>query len=623
MVGNLSEYVDYRLKPISVTRFGSTQTVGTIVRNGIDNLTMQWPQATPGTSNLALTMGSFHNSKNYANSGNAQLGLFDASSAAWDGIGFRCMGVRADTVPSLAEMALVDQPKYTPADMIEAPSTRHVPENNFVGDDKPERLTVSIGGNTTDNIAEGSISLSWVPWSKTVCDVSGSCTSSNSGLTYKLYRFISPNFFSQKEGIMRWAMGISGSSYTTETLIDPLGIDTSWNPSFTSASSGGKIVATITNCDNVTPGNCSFTDSTAASNGFSANTIYEYVLVVGSASQNYRYADVQRFRSAFLIGGFAANFSQGASRLEPRFRKAAVFPFDKAYQEAQTIPQVMVLVPMDVSGLDRDVFMQKYEGSRYSGNYSTGGGGAPGLPNSPTTCVDLINRTNTFPVVGCGVSTYTNVTGTIIQSRLNRTPAISHDRGDAFKACWNSALVDGAGLSYRLHLPTLAEWFKAADWGDVDLDGTIDQNAFTGGTTSINTLQASSPADTSSIRCHVDASPASAYNSGDANTANCVSRYGAENMIGNVAEWTMERSQNKIAQDNGYDGFNYNQTFFPTSGSVTTLTYNLLSALPRAGTATVYSDFDAYTTPPDNAQRYVSAGGSWDPATYGAAGRFN
>jgi formylglycine-generating enzyme required for sulfatase activity len=622
MVGNLSEWVDYRLKATSVTRFGSTQNIGTVIRNGIDNITMQWPQASPGSINLALSMGSYLGSASTGHIGPAQLGLFDTTSTGGTGIGFRCMGFRADSVPALADMALVDQPKFTASDLTESVATRRVPENSFVGSDKPERVKINLSGNLADSIAEGDIEITWTPWNKTVCNVAGSCTSSDSGITYKLYRFLSPNLFSQKEGTMRWALGIAGSVYTTDTLLDPIGIDSSWNPSFTAATANGKLIATVSNCTNATPANCAFTDSSAAANGFSPNSIYEYVLVAGEGATNYRYADVPRFRPVTMLGLFSNVYNAGTSRLEPRFRRASVFPIDAAYQLAQTVPQVMVHVPLDQSGLDRDIFMQKYEGSVASGSYHGGGGGAPNLPNQPGVCIDAINRTNTIPWQSCGIAGYNNVTTTILQSRPGRAPAADHDWGDAFRACLNSGLIEGSGKAYRHHLPSSAEWFKAADWGDVDFDGIIDQNPFTG-SISIASLQSSSSPDTTTVRCHVDASPASAYSTGSTSTATCVSRYGAENMVGNLAEWIADRSSNKTAQDNGTDGIGMGQPFLTTSGNISNLSYNLMSAFPTFGGAIAYADFDAYTSPADNNIRNISRGGSYDASAHGAAGRFN
>lgn len=185
-----------------------------------------------------------------------------------------------------------------------------------------------------------------------------------------------------------------------------------------------------------------------------------------------------------------------------------------------------------------------------------------------------------------------------------------------------SQLTDVDGVKYRLHLPSAAEWTKAADWGDVDMDGVIDQNAYTGGATSIAALQATLPADGATYRCHVDGNPASPYSSADANTSNCFSRYGAENMVGNVAEWVLEREGGYVLSDNGVDGISYGRSIPTTNGTIATLTFDMLSALPLTNGATLYADYDAYTAPTTTDARYGLRGGAYD-STYGNPGRFS
>ncbi|RYZ87805.1 MAG: hypothetical protein EOP04_10865 [Proteobacteria bacterium] len=253
-------------------------------------------------------------------------------------------------------------------------------------------------GTQSDALAEGNIDVSWTPWSKTTCDIDGVCSSSSAGLTYKLYRFLDPNFYGAKPSVMRWSVNLTGGAYPTDQLLDPLLIDANWGAVYTAASATGKLIATITNCEPTNLGNCHFNDNGSAGTDFSAGKMYEYVLVVGDGSQNFRYAEVQRHRSV-LINGNASAYSTGKSppmRLEPRFRKAGVFPIDPGYQSFQTNPQYMVHVPMDISGLDRDFFIHKYEAAFVSGTLDGAFGNLPRTPSNPGSCFESVSATNTI-----------------------------------------------------------------------------------------------------------------------------------------------------------------------------------------------------------------------------------
>ncbi|RYZ87804.1 MAG: hypothetical protein EOP04_10860 [Proteobacteria bacterium] len=127
MVGNLAEWVDYRVVGADVSRYTSTTRIGKLVRNGIDNITMQWPDLNPLSVTLAMVEGSYFDSKPKNHEGTAPLGFFNTTSTG-NGIGFRCVGFRADSMPSVSDLALVDQPKYTASDSTEAVSTRRFPE---------------------------------------------------------------------------------------------------------------------------------------------------------------------------------------------------------------------------------------------------------------------------------------------------------------------------------------------------------------------------------------------------------------------------------------------------------------------------------------------------------------
>ncbi|RYZ67594.1 MAG: hypothetical protein EOP09_10765 [Proteobacteria bacterium] len=277
---------------------------------------------------------------------------------------------------------------------------------------------------------------------------------------------------------------------------------------------------------------------------------------------------------------------------------------------------------MDISGLDRDFFIHKYEAAKVSGTVDGAFGNLPRTPNNPGSCFESVNSTNSITPANCGDGTSLSATNTIAMSAPSTAPFTTLRQGDAIFTCMRSELTDVDGIKYRLHLPSPAEWTKAADWGDVDMDGVIDQNGFTGSTTSIAVLQSTLPADAASIRCHVDASPASPYSSADANTANCVSRYGAENMVGNVAEWVLERTGGRVELDNGVDAIGYGRTLPSTNGTITSLTFDMLSALPIANGASLYSEYDAFTAPNSTDGRYGLRGGSFD-SSYGNPGRFS
>src|SRR6476469_6373235 len=105
-----------------------------------------------------------------------------------------------------------------------------------------------------------------------------------------------------------------------------------------------------------------------------------------------------------------------------------------------------------------------------------------------------------------------------------------------WKACRNTGISTINGASYYLNLASDAEWMKAADWGDVDQDGTIDQSVYIAnlGASVTNIEWNGTAADSSTVRCHTDSTPTSFYAGNSAQTANCRSRYGAADMIGNL-----------------------------------------------------------------------------------------
>ncbi|RYZ91510.1 MAG: hypothetical protein EOP04_00145 [Proteobacteria bacterium] len=621
MVGNLAEYVDYRIKPVTLSRFGSTTLASKNIRNGIDNITMQWPELNPGGATLGLAVGSYANGNATDTLGTGPVGFYDSNSSIYTGNGFRCVGFRADMMPAMNNLALANQPKYTSADLAEDVSTRRVPENNFEGDDKPERVAINITGNVNDAVPEGNVDLKWTPWSKTTCDTTGNCSSSEAGLVYKIIRFVEPNFFAVRGSLAQWAIGGASSTYATDFPFDPIGINSAtWDPLYSNATSPGQVIATISNCSTVTSSNCAFNDNVSAGTNFLPTKLYRYIILVGDGTHNFRYADAQRYRSREMIGTYNGYNSpvNAAVRLEPRFRKAGVFPVDISYQNSLTPSEVMVYVPMDTSGLDRDFFIQKYEASKHSGTVNSGGGGTQAQPGSLPNCMNQINFNGSLS--SCDDI---NLTSATTRSKAGFLPLNSLDPGDAIAACARTSLKDLDNKAYRLHLPTSAEWFKAADWGDVDFDGTIDQNSYTLGVTSIAELQASALPDLATVRCHVDNSPASFYQSGDSHTANCSSRYGAENMIGNAAEWTLDRISSSLKfRDNGVDGIWFNKVSLNAIGTTANLTYALINGYPISNGATVYSSNDTYTKPVSTSNVITLVRGGTYDTTFGEAGRF-
>ena len=173
-----------------------------------------------------------------------------------------------------------------------------------------------------------------------------------------------------------------------------------------------------------------------------------------------------------------------------------------AFRVAGYVPPGMVMVHKDdwptaeFAGSNVQPFtyaIDKYEGYKSSGTLTNG---------TPTTCT----------ATNC-VSSSTAV----VKSAANQAPLVSID-WYAFKQGCNlrtadaelTGFADAAGdVKRKAHLATDMEWFVAAA-GTPDVSGTNYCNTGT----------------------------AAVFNSGTANTQYCKSRYGAENMIGNVWEWT-------------------------------------------------------------------------------------
>ncbi|MCX6124949.1 MAG: hypothetical protein NTV34_09410, partial [Proteobacteria bacterium] len=169
--------------------------------------------------------------------------------------------------------------------------------------------------------------------------------------------------------------------------------------------------------------------------------------------------------------------------------------------------------------------------------------------NNAAVCQETFLRTMSFSA-SCGTFT-SNSNGTVLLSKQGTTPVINLNQGHLWRACHNTGVSDGSGSPYYLALPTNAEWNKAADWGDVDLTGTIKQHvlpALVGTTISSLEYTVSSPSGT----CNSGTSAAST--SATAARLNCQSRYGVSEVIGSVVEYVLDRMYGNTGLDNGVDG---------------------------------------------------------------------
>jgi hypothetical protein len=603
MAGNLREWVDNRMLPYSISsnsesRFSYGPTIGRTLPNGLDNIVNRYHTVNPAANGLALTLGAdFKTPSPYA--GQKQYGAdvqnwTDPTLATQTDIGFRCVGFRADALPTPTQIALPDEPKFTLADVAVA---GRVPEIFFAQDKQIEAVTTVITGNLTDSVASGRVDVSWKPWQKTVCNTSGSCTNTDVGLSYKIYRFVEPNRFSNRT-TTTWALGVSGSAYAIDTPLDPLAVDASGDRIFDTLSTDGRLVTTVANCASSNPSSCVYSDlSTASGGSMEVNKVYNYMMVVEDFEGNAVVPMSQRYRSPYFAGpaiGSASSF-----RMEPRLRRASVFLEDEYHQNSRTRPQIMVRIPMDKSGQDHDYFIQKYEPAAYSGaavnNSPVGSATWPLQTNAgawvanAAMCYDIFNQTGQLDPTACGNGSQVNATTLTLQSKRNTTPLSSYDQGASWKACRQSDITDGDGSAYNLRMVTDSEWLSAADWGDTDHNGTIDagMNPFTN-VTSVAFLQTQSSADQTTIRCHIDNDPPNLVNTaqtGAGSTSNCYSRYGVENMIGNLYERTVGQQYATIGTDNGLDGLFYNRTTAPDTGYTIAgagSSYDLLRALPVA-----------------------------------------
>ncbi|RZA27250.1 MAG: hypothetical protein EOP10_00830 [Proteobacteria bacterium] len=576
--GNVREWVDsravqYSISGASESRFSYGPTIARTLSNGIDNITQRLHTLDPGASGLALTMGADFKMPTEADQKQygTDVQTWISPTTSDNSTGFRCLGFRSASPPTMAQLALPDEPKFTTADLPASRADWKIPENLYVKDNAWETVAITINGNTTDTVAEGQVEFSWKPWSKSMCDSVGACTGSTFGLVYKLYRFIEPNRISVRTATP-WALVGAGSSYGAtgnDKQLNPLATDSTGAALFDATTTDGKLIATISNCDATTPANCVFTDNTSASTGFSVSKLYRYTLVVQDASGNSIVPSVQTYRSPYFAGpkivSTAATF-----RLEPRYRQAGVFLVDEYYQNNLTAPQIMAYVPMDKSGADHDFFIQKYQAGSYSGTISNNvqnyestwpvrdvwGAWSP----KAAQCHDTISQTGNFSTICGDASSVVNATILQVISKRNVAPIQSIDFGASWKACRNSSFSDGA-YTYRLRMPSQLEWTKSADWGDVDFNGSIDQTAHTPNLATTVASREQGTADTSTPRCHTDNSPTSKYNTASTETANCRSRYNVADLVGNGGKWVNDVMYYGVVLDNGVDGINFGGTW--------------------------------------------------------------
>ena len=113
-----------------------------------------------------------------------------------------------------------------------------------------------------------------------------------------------------------------------------------------------------------------------------------------------------------------------------------------------------------------------------------------------------------------------------------------------WRMCHNTPLSDGP-YDYRLSLPTMSQWAKAADWGDVDHDGVIDQHVDGSmlGRTTIN-IEFSSYS-TPDVGCNTHSGVTV---TGRPEDADCLSRYGAQGLIGNIAQHSKAKNASVILE---------------------------------------------------------------------------
>ena len=561
VAGNVSEWIDERLARYDISgngesRLGVGPIIGRTVANGIAFQTASaTPRDTgrlheidPGVAGLALTLGAdtgappapFQDTKQYG----VDVQRWLPPQTASNRVGFRCVAISRTAVTEMSALSMPREPAYVAADASGPATAWRIPENLFVHDRVAEE--VSIEGD----VASGGVRLRFRPWNKESCvDAACSRTTTTDDFVYEIYRFEEPTRRSERLAVT-WALSGGSNPYATDTPLDPLAVDAADVSRFTP-------VGTVAGCHGGAPSACEFFDAGA---GFSTTGMYRYVLVARDGNGNRMPAMVQRFRSPFFVG-LAPAEARSASRQELRYRRAAVFVVDRGHMASQSAPQQMVYVPMHQSGLDHDFFVHMYDASYVPG--MTGGEDAM-VGNHPLTatatgqwlsngarCHDTWLRTGVITNDASLCGTFgPNSRTPVLQSIVSVAPVRRRRQGTMWRLCHNTPLSDGPH-AYRLSLPTAAEWSKAADWGDVDHDGDIDQHELASliGRATVD-LEFSSYS-TPDVGCNTHSG---AENTGRAVRDECVSRYGAQGMIGNVWNWAYDRIFDDVGLDNGIDG---------------------------------------------------------------------
>ncbi len=455
------------------------------------------------------------------------------------------------------------------------------------------------------------------PWTKTFC--TPNCTTVDV-TGYDIFRFREPT---RQSNVLTTPWIISGGTsnpYSVDAPLDPLAVDAS------SAALYSPFYSTTT-CASNNLAACSLLFSESRVGG-DDRRLWNYQVVAKDTlygNSTRMPARSQRFRSIYYTGSPTTEIAS-AFRMEPRLRKLASFLVDEPYQLTQSIQQVMAYVPMDKSGLDHDFFIQKYEASLAAGSVTNGtlsstwplqSDGAGGYLSNVAKCYEDLKRTGAFSVADCGDGAVVNATTAITQSKPGTYPLVDIDQGAFWKACANTGVADIDGGTYSFGLPSDSEWLKAADWGDLNHDGTIDVG-INAGLTVASVEQG--PADATTIRCHSDNNPSSTIlSTGTTDTANCRSRYGAADMVGNVIEFTGSQIYNGIGSDNGLDGTWYNRTVPSTSHYLSSYggRYDLLRGFPMtSGTMLLTSNGDYFYVNPTG-QRASSRGGGMGAAAEG------
>lgn len=292
--------------------------------------------------------------------------------------------------------------------------------------------------------------------------------------------------------------------------------------------------------------------------------------------------------------------------------------------------------------------------------------------NNAASCQDLLQRTGSYDVTACGDGSSVNSSNALLQSKQGTAPRVSVDQGALWKACANTGISDGSGNVYYERLPTDSEWMKAADWGDVAQQGTVTSTQFAGalgygvgalestalsltgdisgttisniasttgievgafivstsylnaGTTVASVVNATTITISQNSAANGPSRPITVQTLGNCNTnnllalasavsttANCRSRYGAADMVGNVWEWTSGQEYTTAGFDNGVDGLWTGRTLNATNNLSFGTIYDLLRGFARSSgngaTVSNNGDFQWYASTLRGAFR----GGNW------------